>query len=105
MEDSSEVVGRRSHLSTVRGYLGCGVTQGRTLGASLRIAYGGGFRHTPSAFKEGCNSPPTPRTKVTKVGPPRARVKSAKVRPTPYVYYPPVVVTRNQLTLETGRDG
>ena len=56
MEDSSEVVGRRSHLSTVRGYLGCGVTQGRTLGASLRIAYGGGFRHTPSAFKEGCKS-------------------------------------------------
>eukprot|EP00964_Phaeocystis_antarctica_P048647 scaffold28174_cov56-Phaeocystis_antarctica.AAC.2 len=30
------------------------------------------------------------RTKVAKVGPPRARVKSAKVRPTPYVYYPPV---------------
>ena len=31
------------------------------------------------------------RTKVAKVGPPRARVKSAKVRPTPYVYYPRVV--------------
>ena len=30
------------------------------------------------------------RTKVAKVGPLRARVKSAKVRPTPYVYYPPV---------------
>ena len=26
------------------------------------------------------------RTKVAKVGPPRARVKSAEVRPTPYVY-------------------
>lgn len=42
--------------SYVRGYLGCGVTRGRTLGASLRIAYGGGVRHTPSAFKEGCKS-------------------------------------------------
>ena len=42
--------------SYVRGYLGCGATRGRTLGASLRIAYGGGFRHTPSAFKEGCKS-------------------------------------------------
>ena len=29
------------------------------------------------------------RTKVAKVGPPRARVKSAKVPDTPYVYYPP----------------
>ena len=27
-------------------------------------------------------------TKVAKVGPPWARVKFAKVRPTPYVYYP-----------------
>ena len=34
------------------------------------------------------------RTKVTKVGPARARVKSAKVRPTPYVYYPPVEEVR-----------
>jgi hypothetical protein len=31
------------------------------------------------------------RTKVGKVGPLRARVKSAQVRPTPYVYYPPVM--------------
>ena len=30
------------------------------------------------------------RTKVAKVGPLRARVKSAKVRPTPYVYDPRV---------------
>jgi len=30
------------------------------------------------------------RTKVAKAGPLRARVKSAKVRPTPYVYYPRV---------------
>ena len=29
-------------------------------------------------------------TKVAKVGPPWARVKFAKVRPTPYVYYPRV---------------
>jgi hypothetical protein len=34
------------------------------------------------------------RTKVAKVGPLRARVKSAKVRPTPYVYYPPVRLSR-----------
>jgi hypothetical protein len=45
--------------------------------------------------------PPPPRcslrgrTKVAKVGPLRARVKSAKVRPTPYVYYPPVVFEQN----------
>ena len=32
------------------------------------------------------------RTKVAKLGPLQARVKSAKVRPTPYVYYPPVRV-------------
>ena len=31
------------------------------------------------------------RTKVAKVGPLRARVKSAKVRPTPYVYFPRVL--------------
>ena len=31
-----------------------------------------------------------PRTKVAKVRPLRARVKSAEVRPTPYVYYPRV---------------
>ena len=29
--------------------------------------------------------------KVAKVGPPRARFKSAKVPPTPYAYYPPAV--------------
>ena len=34
-------------------------------------------------------SPPRGRTKVAKVGPLRARVKSAKVRAPPYVYYPP----------------
>jgi len=33
-----------------------------------------------------------PNSKVAKVGPLRARVKSAKVRPTPYVYYPRVAV-------------
>ena len=32
-------------------------------------------------------------TKFAKVGPPWARVKSAKVAPTPYVYYPRVFVT------------
>jgi hypothetical protein len=35
------------------------------------------------------------RTKVAKVGPLRARVKSAKVRPTPYVYYPRVAAVRS----------
>ena len=32
--------------------------------------------------------------KLLKWGPPRARVKSAKVRTTPYVYYPPAAAAR-----------
>ena len=40
----------------VRVYLGCGATHGRTVGASLRISYDGGKRHTPTSFKEGCKS-------------------------------------------------
>ena len=40
----------------VRVYLGCGATHGRTVGASLRIIYDGGKRHTPTSFKEGCKS-------------------------------------------------
>ena len=40
----------------VRVYLGCGATHGRTVGASLRIIYHGGKRHTPTLFKEGCKS-------------------------------------------------
>ena len=35
------------------------------------------------------------RTKVAKVGPPRARVKPAKVPPTPYVYYPGVAASND----------
>ena len=34
----------------VRDYLGCGATHG----ASLRIIYDGGKRHTPTSFKEEC---------------------------------------------------
>ena len=36
--------------------LGCGATHGRTVGASLRITYDGGKRHTPTLFKEECKS-------------------------------------------------
>ena len=48
----------------------------------IKVAKKGALRHlTKRSSLRG-------RTKVAKVGPPRARVKSAKVRPTPYVYYP-----------------
>ena len=40
----------------VRGYLGCGARHGQTVGASLRIIYDGGKRHTATAFKEQCKS-------------------------------------------------
>eukprot|EP00964_Phaeocystis_antarctica_P048631 scaffold28154_cov56-Phaeocystis_antarctica.AAC.3 len=36
------------------------------------------------------------RTRVAKVRPPRARVKSAKVPPTPYVYYPRIVYSEDR---------
>ena len=36
--------------------LSCGATHGRTVGASLRIMYDGGKRHTPALFKEACKS-------------------------------------------------
>ena len=36
--------------------LGCGATHGRTVGATLRIMYDGGKRHTPTLFKEACKS-------------------------------------------------
>ena len=39
------------------------------------------------------------------MGPPRARVKSAKVRPTPYVYFPPVGVGRTLADLTLARGG
>ena len=41
-------------------------------------------------------------TKCAKVGRPRARVKSAKVRPTPYVYYPRVDRTADSLKFTPG---
>ena len=40
----------------VRVYLGCGAKHGWTVGASLRIIYDGGKRHTPTSFKEECKS-------------------------------------------------
>jgi hypothetical protein len=52
------------------------------------------LKYTSVLRNEDPPDPPPPRsslrgrTKVAKVGPLRARVKSAKVRPTPYVYYP-----------------